>query len=81
MTQMLGAFAKFQRAMIRERTRAGLAAARAQSRTGGRRPRLTSPQRAEALAMLEEDRKSAAEVALVRGPPGYGQPPRGVCPE
>ena len=43
MMQMLGAFAEFERAMIRERTRAGLAAARAQGRTGGRRPKLTSP--------------------------------------
>src|SRR3954469_114701 len=32
MMQMLGAFAEFERAMIRERTRAGLAAARAQGR-------------------------------------------------
>ena len=67
MTQMLGAFAEFERAMIRERTRAGLAAARAQGRTGGRRPKLTPPQRAEALAMLEEGRKSAAEVARLFG--------------
>jgi DNA invertase Pin-like site-specific DNA recombinase len=67
MMQMLGAFAEFERAMIRERTRAGLAAARAQGRIGGRRPKLTPPQRAEALAMLEEGRKSAAEVARLFG--------------
>ena len=65
--QMVDAFAEFERAMIRERTRAGLSAARAQGRKGGRRPKLTPPQRAEALAMLEAGRKSAAEVARLFG--------------
>ena len=65
--QMLGAFAEFERAMIRERTRAGLAAAKAQGRKGGRRPKLAPPQRAEALAMLKEGRKSAADVARLFG--------------
>src|ERR671912_1170430 len=36
MMQMLGAFAEFERAMIRERTRAGLTAARERGRKGGR---------------------------------------------
>jgi DNA invertase Pin-like site-specific DNA recombinase len=67
MMQMLGAFAEFERAMIRERTRVGLAAAKAQGRKGGRRAKLTPPQRAEALAMLEAGRKSAAEVARLFG--------------
>src|ERR1035437_88555 len=35
MMQMVGAFAEFERAMIRERTSAGLAAARAEGRIGG----------------------------------------------
>lgn len=35
MMQMVGAFAEFERAMIRERTSAGLAAARAEGRVGG----------------------------------------------
>src|SRR5438128_7700614 len=34
--QMVGSFAEFERAMIRERTQAGLTAARAQGRIGGR---------------------------------------------
>ena len=38
--QMVGSFAEFERAMIRERTLAGLAAARARGRHGGRRPKL-----------------------------------------
>ena len=64
MMQMLGAFAKFERAMVRERTRAGLDAARARGRVGGRRPKLGAEQRAEVLAMLEAGRP-AAEVARV----------------
>jgi DNA invertase Pin-like site-specific DNA recombinase len=36
--QMVGSFAEFERAMIRERTQAGLVAARARGRIGGRRP-------------------------------------------
>ena len=39
--QMLGSFAEFERAMVRERTRAGLNAAAARGRKGGRQPKLT----------------------------------------
>ncbi len=39
---IFGALADFERALIRERTRAGLAAARARGRTGGRPRRLTA---------------------------------------
>lgn len=48
---ILGSFAQFERAMIRERTRAGLARARAEGRVGGRRPVFTEEQirHAEAL--------------------------------
>ena len=35
MMQMVGAFAEFERAMVRERTSAGLAATRAEGRIGG----------------------------------------------
>src|SRR5262249_55112299 len=38
---LLGAFAEFEREMIRERVIAGLAAARARGHHGGRRPKLT----------------------------------------
>ena len=37
---LFGALAEFERSIIRERTRAGLAAARARGRTGGRPPAL-----------------------------------------
>jgi DNA invertase Pin-like site-specific DNA recombinase len=61
--QMLGAFAEFERAMIRERTRSGLAAARAKGRAGGRQTKLTPDQRREAIAMVKSGTKSAADVA------------------
>src|SRR5215218_7752303 len=49
--QMVGAFAEFEREMIRERTRAGLVQARAEGRIGGRRPKLTPRQELEAVEM------------------------------
>jgi hypothetical protein len=63
MLQMLEAFAEFERSMVRERTRLGLLAARERGRVGGRLPKLTSHQRAEAIKMVNSGDKSAAEVA------------------
>ncbi len=40
---MVGSFAEFERAMIRKRTSAGLAVARAAGKIGGRRKNWTSP--------------------------------------
>jgi len=62
MMHMLGSFAEFEREMVRERTQAGLRAARAQGRGGGRQPKLTPQQQAEVLAMLSSGR-SAADIA------------------
>jgi DNA invertase Pin-like site-specific DNA recombinase len=62
MMQMLGAFAEFERAMVRERTQAGLRSARAQGRRGGRQPKLSPEQQTEVLTMLTAGR-SAADVA------------------
>ena len=64
MMQMLGSFAEFERAMVRERTRAGLKAAREQGRKGGRRSKLVPRQRAEILAMLADGR-AGAEIARI----------------
>ena len=55
--QMVGAFAEFERAMIRERTRAGLETARSQGRIGGRRPKLKSNQAAEVLEMVNSGKR------------------------
>lgn len=64
MMQMLGAFAEFEREMIRERTRAGLEAARLQGRIGGRPPKLTGEQKMAALKMVDGG-ESQAQVARV----------------
>jgi DNA invertase Pin-like site-specific DNA recombinase len=47
MMQMVGAFAEFERAMLKERNKAGLDAARQDGRLGGRRPKLSTQQRSE----------------------------------
>ena len=44
MLQFLGAFAEFERELIRERTMAGIAAGRAKGRGGGRHSRITAEQ-------------------------------------
>lgn len=50
---IFGSIAEFERELIRERTHAGLAAARARGRKGGRRPKLTPAQVRHARALLE----------------------------
>ena len=63
MMQMVGSFAEFERAMIRERTSAGLAAARAEGRVGGRRRKLDPAKRREIAESVITGRKSAADMA------------------
>lgn len=63
MMQMIGSFAEFERAMIRERTSAGLAAARAEGRIGGRRKKLDPKKRREIAESVISGRKSAAEMS------------------
>jgi DNA invertase Pin-like site-specific DNA recombinase len=63
MMQMVGSFAEFERAMIRERTSAGLAQARAEGRIGGRRRKLGDKQRREIAESVISGRKSGAEMA------------------
>jgi DNA invertase Pin-like site-specific DNA recombinase len=63
MMQMLGSFAEFERSMIRERTNAGLAAAREQGRVGGRPPSLTDTQCREVTEAVLSGRKTAAAMA------------------
>lgn len=67
MMQMVGAFAEFERAMIRERTSAGLAAARAEGRIGGRRKKLDDAKRREIAESVVSGRKSAADMARLYG--------------
>ena len=63
MMQMVGAFAEFERAMIRERTLAGLKEAKADGRTGGRRKKLKPQQEKEIAVMVLQDNRPAAQVA------------------
>ncbi len=67
MMQMVGAFAEFERAMLRERTRAGLEAARREGRIGGRPPKLTPQQQDEIVRMVSKGRKTAADAARLFG--------------
>jgi DNA invertase Pin-like site-specific DNA recombinase len=63
MMQMVGAFAEFERAMLRERTKAGLDSARREGRIGGRRPKLSPQQQAEIRRMVSRGDKTAADAA------------------
>jgi len=67
MMQMIGAFAEFERSMIRERTREGLKAARKKGKHLGRPASLTSEQIAEAKKMIQSGKKTKAEVARLFG--------------
>jgi DNA invertase Pin-like site-specific DNA recombinase len=63
MMQMVGSFAEFERAMIRERTSAGIAIARAEGRIGGRRRKLDATKRNEIAESVISVRKSGADMA------------------
>ena len=63
MMQMLGSFAEFERSMIRERTRAGLAAAKEDGRVGGRPRSLNDKPRREIADAVLSGRKTAADMA------------------
>ena len=63
MMQMVGVFAEFERAMLRERAKAGLDAARAEGRIGGRRQKLTAQQQKEVVRLVNTGRKTAADAA------------------
>lgn len=60
---VFGALAEFERNLIQERTKAGLAAARARGRKGGRRPKLSQADIKKAAAMLRDPTVTKAEVA------------------
>lgn len=60
---IFAALAEFERSIIRERTQAGLKAAVARGRKGGRPPALTDDDRAAAKALLRDPAISVGEVA------------------
>jgi|TARA_R100000501_G_scaffold18149_2_gene36500 DNA invertase Pin-like site-specific DNA recombinase len=63
MMQTLGAFAEFERAMIRERTMNGLAHARKAGKHIGRKRALSPQQRAEIIERVENGLGSPAQLA------------------
>lgn len=63
MMQIVGTFAEFERAMLRERTRHGLEAARQRGRIGGRRPKLKPYQQQEIVQLVNSGQKTAADAA------------------
>ncbi|GAB1840277.1 recombinase family protein [Achromobacter xylosoxidans] len=60
---VFAALAEFERGLIRERTQAGLAAARARGRAGGRRPKLDEQQVREIKVLLRDPGIQVADVA------------------
>jgi DNA invertase Pin-like site-specific DNA recombinase len=64
---LFGALAEFERNLIRERTQAGLSAARARGRQGGR-PKLLDPKKRElALRLYQERQHSIVEICQIMG--------------
>ncbi len=75
--QILGAIAEFEHALMSERTRDGLAAARARGRTGGQKAKLTPRQAKVARAMYDElgpDGRPAHTVAEIAAEFGVSRP-------
>jgi DNA invertase Pin-like site-specific DNA recombinase len=64
---IFGALAEFERELIRERTRAGLAAARARGRQGGRPRKLSPRQVAIAQALYKEGTHSINDICQTLG--------------
>jgi DNA invertase Pin-like site-specific DNA recombinase len=60
---LFASLAQFEYRLINERTRAGLAAARARGRKGGRRPKLGAPERREIQILLADPSMTVADVA------------------
>jgi DNA invertase Pin-like site-specific DNA recombinase len=60
---VFGALAEFERSIIRERTKAGLEAARARGKKGGRPPALVAKDLAAAKAMLSDPEITMEDVA------------------
>lgn len=64
---LFAALAEFERDLIRERTLAGLTAARARGRKGGRKPSLTPKKAKMAQRMYDQDDCTVADIAGVLG--------------
>ena len=65
--QIFGALAEFERNLIRERTQAGLAAARARGRKGGRPKALNSTKIGLAYKLYDEKNHTIKEICQILG--------------
>lgn len=63
MMQIVGSFAEFERAMLKERTKSGLDSARKEGRIGGRRAKLTVQQQKEVISLVTSGQKTGADAA------------------
>ena len=64
---IFGALAEFERNLVRERTQAGLEAARARGRKGGRRKLLDKKQRAHAVDLYKSKKHTIREICQLMG--------------
>jgi len=64
---IFAALAEFERTLIRERTRAGLKAARARGRQGGRPMTLSEDKRRMAQALRDDPKQSVASICKALG--------------
>ena len=64
---LFGALAQFEREIIRDRTLAGLTAARARGRVGGRPSKLSAEQRRQARKMYDERELTVEQIGQVLG--------------
>jgi len=64
---LFGALAEFERNLIQERTQAGLAAARARGRRGGRRKALDTEKRSLAVNLYQEKKMPVAKICELMG--------------
>ena len=64
---IFGALAEFERNVIRQRTKAGLEAARARGRKGGRKPALSDKQQEVAVKLYHEKAHTAKEICRIMG--------------
>ena len=67
MMQMLGSFAEFERSMVRERVKMGLAHARERGKVGGRRPKLTPAQEAKVIRRVSSGESTGSDMARLFG--------------
>ena len=64
---LFGALAQFERNLIRERTQAGLAAARSRGKKGGRPTTLNEDKRDQAVKLYHENTMSVAKICSMLG--------------